>query len=163
VTTPADDPPFRIEADSSDFATGVVLSQLSVEDEKWHPVAYYSKSLSETERYYEIHDKEMLAIIRALDEWQHFSELNRCQACWSLTLARFDFVMHHRPGKTMGKSDTLSRRADHGSSLDDNRDITLLTPNFFAVRATEGLEVIGEERDLLKLIRRETKSKELLQ
>ena len=64
LTMPADNQPFRIEADSSDFATGAVLSQLSVEDEKWHPVAFLSKSLSETERNYEIHDKEMLAIIR---------------------------------------------------------------------------------------------------
>jgi len=88
-------------------------------------------------------------------------KLNRRQAHWSLTLARFDFEMHHRPGKTMGKSDALSRQADHGDGSDDNRDITLLTPNFFAVWAMEGLEVIGEERDLLKLIRRETKNKEL--
>ncbi len=55
--------PFRIEADSSNFATGVVLFQLSAEDGKWHPVAFLSKSLLETERNYEIHDKEMLAII----------------------------------------------------------------------------------------------------
>jgi hypothetical protein len=74
LTTPADDQPFHIEADSSDYATGAVLSQLSAEDGKWHPVAFYSKSLSETERNYEIHDKEMLAIIRALDEWRHFLE-----------------------------------------------------------------------------------------
>jgi hypothetical protein len=130
LTLPADDQPFRVEADSSDFATGAVLSQLSSEDGKWHPVAYYSKSLSETERNYEIHDKEMLAIIRALEEWRHFLEgakhqfeiwtdhknleyfmsakkLNRRQARWSLTLARFDFLMHHRPGKSMGKSDAL--------------------------------------------------------
>ena len=69
LITPVDDQPFRIEADSSDFAMGAVLSQLSAEDEKWHPVAFLSKSLSETERNYEIHDKEMLAIIRALEEW----------------------------------------------------------------------------------------------
>jgi len=69
LTTPADNQPFRIEADSSDFATGTVLSQLSAEDEKWHPVAYYLKSLLETERNYKINDKEMLAIIRVLDEW----------------------------------------------------------------------------------------------
>ena len=64
--------PFRIEADSSDFAMGAVLSQISSEDEKWHPVAFLSKSLSPVERNYEIHDKEMLAIIRALQEWWHF-------------------------------------------------------------------------------------------
>jgi hypothetical protein len=74
LTTPVDNQPFRIEADSSDFATGVVLSQLSAEDQKWHPVAFLTKSLSETERNYEIHDKEMLAIIQALEEWRHFLE-----------------------------------------------------------------------------------------
>ncbi len=52
----------------------VQYSQLSAEDEKWHLVAFLSKSLSETERNYEIHDKEMLAIIRALEEWRHFLE-----------------------------------------------------------------------------------------
>jgi hypothetical protein len=54
----------------------------------------------------------------------------------------------------MGKSDALNRQADPGSGLDDNWDITPLTPNFFVVwaGATEGLEVIGEERDLLRLI-----------
>ena len=74
LTTPADDQPFWIEADSSDFATDAVLSQLSAEDQKWHPVAFLSKSLSETEWNYEIHDKEMLSIIRALEEWRHFLE-----------------------------------------------------------------------------------------
>jgi hypothetical protein len=74
LTTPADDQPFRIEADSSNYTTGAVLSQLSTEDGKWHLVAYYSKSLSETEWNYEIHNKEMLAIIRALDKWRHFLE-----------------------------------------------------------------------------------------
>ena len=61
----------------------------------------------------------------------------------------------------MGKPDALSRRADHGSGAEDNRDITLLTPNLFVVRALEGVEVEGEERDLLRLIRRETKEAEL--
>jgi len=59
---------FRVEADSSDFATGAVLSQQSMMDGKWHPVAFYSKSLSSMEWNYEIHDKEMLAIIRTLEE-----------------------------------------------------------------------------------------------
>jgi RNase H-like domain found in reverse transcriptase len=66
--------PFRIEADSSDFATGAVLSQQSPESGKWHPVAFLSKSLSPVERNYEIHDKEMLAIIRAMEEWRQFLE-----------------------------------------------------------------------------------------
>jgi hypothetical protein len=173
---------FRIEADSSDFATGAVLSQQSA-DEKWHPVAFLSKSLSPVERNYEIHDKEMLAIIRAMEEWRHFLEgaehkfevwtdhknleyfmsakkLNRRQARWSLFLARFDFLLHHRPGKTMGKSDALSRRADHGTGSADNSDITLLTPAFFAVRALEGIQVAGEEQDIMRDVRRGTRDAE---
>jgi len=55
--------PFCIEADSSDFVMGAVLSQVSLEDEKWHLVTFLSKSLSPIERNYEIHDTEMLAII----------------------------------------------------------------------------------------------------
>ena len=58
---------FRIEADSSDFSTSAVLSRQSLEDNKWHPVAFLSKSLSPVEQNYEIHDKEMLAIVRALE------------------------------------------------------------------------------------------------
>ena len=63
--------------------------------------------------------------------------------------------------KRVAPEGPLTRRADHGSGAEDNRDVTLLTPNFFAVRALEGVEVEGEERDLLRLIRRETKGAEL--
>ena len=63
LASPDNSCPFRIEADSSDFATGAVLSQESAESRKWHPVAFLSKSLSPVERNYEIHDKEMLTII----------------------------------------------------------------------------------------------------
>jgi len=74
LTTPADNHPFQIKANSSDFATRAVISQLLLEDEKWHPVAYLSKSLLETEQNYEIHNKKMLAIVCALEEWRHFLE-----------------------------------------------------------------------------------------
>ena len=36
-------------------------------DNKWRLVAYISKSLNKIERNYEIHDKEMLAIIHYLE------------------------------------------------------------------------------------------------
>ena len=60
------DKEMRVEADASDFATrGVLL--MKCEDERWRPVAYISKSLNKAERNYEIHDKEMLAIIQCLE------------------------------------------------------------------------------------------------
>jgi len=168
---------FRIEADSSDFATGAVLSQKSTMDGKWHPIVFYSKSLSSVERNYKIHDKEMLAIIRALEEWRHFLEgathpveiwtdhknleyfmmakkLNRRQARWSLHLARFDFLLHYCPGRTMGKPDALSRRADHRNGASDNEDVVLLRLEFLAVCALEGVELTGVEQKILSDIRK---------
>jgi len=69
-----DSEPFRIEADSSDFASGAILSQRLPGEEKWQLVTFYSKSLSPVEWNYEIYDKEMLAIIYTLEEWRHFLE-----------------------------------------------------------------------------------------
>jgi transposase InsO family protein len=176
LVLPDHEQPFRVEADGSGFATGAVLSQLSKGDNKWHPVAFLSKSLNEVERNYEIYDIEMLAIIRALEEWRHYLEgakhpieiltdhknleyfrvaqkLNRRQARWSLYLSRFDFTLHHRSGNTMGKPDALSRRSDHGSGSNDNSNMTLLGPELFRIHALAGVNAIGEEKDILRDIR----------
>ncbi|HWN07996.1 MAG TPA: reverse transcriptase domain-containing protein [Pyrinomonadaceae bacterium] len=180
LVSPDSTKPFRIEADSSDFATGAVLSQVSAEDDKWHPVAFLSKSLNSVERNYEIHDKEMLAIVRALQEWRHFVEgaehqceiwtdhknleyfmtakqLNRRQARWSLYLSRFDFTLHHKPGKSMGKPDALSRRADHGTSENDNSNLVLLPPELFAIRAMEATQFFGPEQSIIRDVRQGSK------
>jgi len=73
LAAPDIDKQMRMEVDASDYATGGVLS-VKCEDGLWRPVAFLSKSLNETERNYEIHDKEMLAIIRALEAWRHLLE-----------------------------------------------------------------------------------------
>ena len=66
MVTPDLDKEMRVEADTSDFAIEEVLS-MKCEDKKWRPVTYISKSLNEAKRNYEIHDKEMLAIIWCLE------------------------------------------------------------------------------------------------
>ena len=40
---------------------------MKYKDGRWRPVIFLSKSLNETKRNYEIHNKEMLAIIRGLE------------------------------------------------------------------------------------------------
>jgi hypothetical protein len=74
LVLPNDDLPFRLEANGSGIATGTVLSQQQVDDNAWHPVAFLSKALNPVEWNYEIHDTEMLAIIRGLEEWRHYLE-----------------------------------------------------------------------------------------
>lgn len=171
LAIPIDDAPYRLEVDSSDFAQGGVLSQFI--NGKWHPVAYRSKSLSETERNYVIYDKEMLAIMSALDDWRQYllgaserfeiwsdhqnlqyfrkhQKLNRRQARWVTELAEYDFVLIHKPGAQMAKSDLLLRQAGHERGENDNSDVVMLKIEFFA------REIILEtpEEDLLKQIKR---------
>ena len=73
LAAPDLDKEMRVEADALDYATGRVLS-MKCKDKRWRPVAYISKSLSDTEKNYEIYDKEMLAVIRCLEAWRHFLE-----------------------------------------------------------------------------------------
>jgi hypothetical protein len=138
---------YRVEADSSGFATGAVL--MKQQDRLWRPVVFLSKSLNEVERNYKIHDREMLAIMRALEEWQHHlqgakhpfeihtdhknleyfmstKKLNRRQARWSLLLANYNFTLIHKPGHMMGWADALSRRPDYDCGANDNDGVTLI-------------------------------------
>jgi hypothetical protein len=149
--------PFQLITDTSDFATGAILEQPDALNH-WHPVAFHSKSLQPTERNYKIHDKELLAIVRALEIFRHYLEgwdnttetdhrnlvyfftkqkLTHQQACWSLYLSRFRFIIIHKPG-TQNKSDALSQRPDHkeGMAL-DNDDRILLDNRFFTIHATQ--------------------------
>src|SRR5258708_6806844 len=70
---PSKSGPFHLECDASNFTMGAVLSQQQ-EDRLFHPIGFISKSFSDMERNYQIHDKEMLAIMHALEEWRHFLE-----------------------------------------------------------------------------------------
>jgi len=66
LAAPDIDKKMRMEVDASDYATGGVLS-MECRNGLWRLMAFLSKSLNETERNYEIHDKEMLAIVRGLE------------------------------------------------------------------------------------------------
>jgi len=66
LAAPDLDKRMRMEVDVLDYTTGRVLS-MEGEDRLWRLVAFLSKFLNETKRNYKIHDKEMLAIIRGLE------------------------------------------------------------------------------------------------
>jgi len=63
--------PVIIETDASDFAIGAVLSQRE-EDERLHSVAFHFRKLQPVEINYEIHDKELLAIVDAFKHWRRY-------------------------------------------------------------------------------------------
>ena len=116
---------------------------------------YLSKTLNPAERNYPIYDRELLAIIRALQEWRHYIQgsphktlvlsdhrnltyfrkpqnLNRRQARWAIELAEYDIELKHLPGNKMIPADALSRRSDLCPNEDnDNEDVVLLTQDLF--------------------------------
>jgi hypothetical protein len=122
---------FQIESYASKVATGAVLTQLNSNGDQ-HPCAFISKMFSPTEQNYEIYNRELLGIIRALEGWRHYiqgckhmtiiysdhknltyfrtaQKLNRRQARWSLYLSKFDVKLIHLPGSKMIQSDALSQ------------------------------------------------------
>ena len=62
-----------MEVDVLDYAIGGVLL-MECNDGRWRLVVYLLKSLNETKRNYEIHDKKMLAVIRGLENWRYLLE-----------------------------------------------------------------------------------------
>ncbi|KAH7551149.1 reverse transcriptase [Bipolaris maydis] len=126
--------PTRVETDASDYALGAVLSQQCT-DKKWRPVFYHSRKFSGAELNYDVHDKELLGVVDAFEQWEVYllglpdtievftdhqnltsfmttKKLNRRQVRWAETLAQFDFKITHRAGTLNGAADALSRRSD---------------------------------------------------
>jgi len=176
LASPDLDKELRVEADTSNYATGGVLS-IKCSDKLWRLVAFIFKSLSNTERHYEIHDKEMLAVVRCLEAWRHFLEgtvvkfeiwtdhknlkyfmkvqkLNRRQVRWVLYLSRFDFTLKHVLGSKMGKTKSLSRRPDWEIGVErDNENKTLVKAEWLEVRRIEKVEIIVDRVDLLEKVK----------
>jgi len=73
LATPNLDNKMRVKVNALDYVIGEVLL-MRYEDKKWRLVAYISKLLNDTEKNYEIHDKEMLVVIWCLEAWRHFLE-----------------------------------------------------------------------------------------
>jgi hypothetical protein len=65
------DKQFELEVDASGYAVGAVLLQKK-EDSKKHPIAYFSKTLNEVQRNYNIADLELLVVVMSLDNWRSF-------------------------------------------------------------------------------------------
>jgi len=132
-----------LEADASDWASGGVLSQYD-DQGVLKPVAFFSARHTAQECNYEIYDKELLAILKCLEEWrpelegskepvevitdhknlQYFTttkELSPRQMRWSEFLSRFNFQIVYRPGLKAAKPDALSRLPGYKPSGADER------------------------------------------
>jgi hypothetical protein len=117
---------FEVTTDASEDAkaVGAVLMQ------NGHPVAYESTKLNPHQLNYSVHDKEMCAIMHALERWRPFllgrhfkvytdhrslvhfktqSNLNQRQLRWQEKAADYDMEILYKPGKENVVADALSR------------------------------------------------------
>jgi hypothetical protein len=149
--------PFTLQVDASAFATGAILTQT---DSRGKPCAigFHSKTFSDTERNYDIHDRELLAVIHGLEAWRHLladsahpvtvltdhknleyystpQRINRRVTRYIPRLADYNYKLSHFPGMA-NKADPLSRRPDLHSGNDDNAGVLVLPPSLFANAAT---------------------------
>ena len=126
--------PTKIETDASKYICSSILSQ-QCEDGKWRPVAYLSKTMPDAECNYDIHDKELLAVVQALKEWKRYirgsprpiqvftnhknlftfmraKELSELQGRWQEFLSQCNIKIIYQPGKEGRKPDALTRRPE---------------------------------------------------
>jgi hypothetical protein len=164
------DPEHRyiLETDASDFAMGATLAQ-DFKDGR-HPVAYFSKSLLPAERNYQIADKELLAIIRAVQAFRHLllgakhkilirsdhenqkyfkssRKIMPRQARWYEFLEDYDFELEHLPGHTNMVADLLSRRSDLNKGVDINNSIQILPDHLFVRKTGTSKKIYLEDDD----------------
>ena len=127
------------------------------------------------ERNYEIYDKEMIAVIRGLENWRHLLEstkfkfevqtnhknleyfikaqkLNRKQVCWILYLLRFNLTSKHVPGTKIEKVGELSRRLDWKVEVEkDNENQKLIKEE--QICSLVEIVIEGSEVDILEKIK----------
>ncbi|KAK1601944.1 hypothetical protein QYE76_027049 [Lolium multiflorum] len=124
---------FELECDASGIGLGGVLLQ------EGKPVAYFSEKLSGPSLNYSTYDKELYALVRTLQTWQHYlwpkefvihsdheslkhirsqAKLNRRHAKWVEFIESFPYVIKHKKGKDNVIADALSRRYTMLSQLD---------------------------------------------
>jgi RNase H-like domain found in reverse transcriptase len=124
------DLPFTLEVDALRYATGAILYQPN-DKGRLCPVGYHSHTLNPVERGYDVHDQELLAVMRGLHQWRHLllsspftttmitdhanlqyyrqpQKINQCVARYLADLADYRFMLVHKPGVS-NKVDHLSR------------------------------------------------------
>ena len=125
------------------------------EDGKRHPVGFYSTTLNDAERNYDIYDKELLAVVKSLENWRPYlagsphkaivytdhmnlqywrepHKINRRVARQVLRLSEYDIELRHIARKTNGRADALSRLPQYNQGERDNENITVLPNELFS-------------------------------
>nr|GEV71901.1 hypothetical protein [Tanacetum cinerariifolium] len=153
---------FIIETDASHTGIGAVLQQGG------HPVAYYSKTLATRHHTLSTYEKELLAVIQALNKWMrylldrhfkiktdHFSLkylleqriTTPSQMKWLPKLMGFDYDILYKKGSENKAADALSRIPTSAQLL--TLALSTITSNY----VQQIMESCGTDAELQKLIK----------
>ena len=150
---------FLLATDVSAYGVGAVLLQEGeihprTKKPTQHPIAYYSATFTPTERNYDIYERELLAVLKALQHWRpHLAAteipviilmdhanltfwknpktVNRRVVRWFALLQDYNLRIKHVPGRLHAAADMLSRPPTDDKGEKDNWDLTLLPPHLF--------------------------------
>ena len=159
---------FLLATDASAYGVGAVLLQEGeihprTKKPTQHPIAYYSATFTPTERNYDIYERELLAVLKALQHWRphlaateipvivlmdhanltfwkNLKTVNRRVAHWFALLQDYNLRIKHVPGKLHAAADMLSRPPTDDKGEKDNWDLTLLPPHLFICTIHEQLD-----------------------
>ena len=173
------DQQFFLATDASAYSVGAVLLQegeINPRTKKTtqHPIAYYSNTFTPTERNYDIYERELLAVIKALQHWRpHLAatekpvivltdhanltfwknpkSVNRRVARWFAFLQDYNLQIKHVPGKLHAAADMLSRPPSADKGENDNMNLTLLPSHIFVRTAEAPWERLLQELKELQI------------
>jgi hypothetical protein len=138
-----------------------------------HPIAYYSATFTPTERNYDIYERELLAVLKALQQWRpHLAAteipvivltdhanltfwknpktVNCRVARWFNILQDYNLQIKHVPGRLHAVADMLSRPPTNDKGENDNWDLTLLPPHLFIRTIEDQLDSWSELLGMIK-------------
>lgn len=122
----------KLETDASNIAIGAALYCRTTKEDPWRPIEFLSKSLSNTERNWPVHEREAYAIVYSLEKfdaylrgkkfdvytdnaslkWMNTAKPGKI-ARWAGRLGEYFMTIYHRPGKSNVCADFLSRYVDN--------------------------------------------------
>ena len=170
---------FFLETDAFTYGVGAILSQEGESDpqkpsspRKLHPIVYYSATFTPTERNYDIYDRELLAVHKALSHWRPYliwtlepftihtdhanllywkspRKLNRRMARWHADLQDYNFQIVHVVGRTHAAADALSRPPGVDQGKEDNQEVVLIPKGAF-VRAMDSRSTESQEIKIIE-------------